>query len=330
MNRYRALMLTATTDYANLDQLEKLAETIPNMDYAIILHDKDTGTDHYHMSMYFKHATTIEAVAKKLNVKPNFIQKWDKRTNNLWNYLIHNTNEAHNTKADYTDYINNADKFRTNLPDFGALTTRDSSGRRGDEVIRKILLGIITKKELLSPDLIEFYYKNIHKIDNAIRLRTESLKYNPPNCKTIYIYGKGGTGKTTEAIKIAQTKYPNSYTIASSSNDPLQDYTGEKCVIFDDFRPQNYDFIELLGLLDPYYRQRTHKSRYYNKPLATELIIITTTQSIDELLRYYQNMNVREDIFQLKRRIETVIYIDESHETHTTVLDDQSATYVAI
>jgi hypothetical protein len=321
-------MLTETTDYATIDELENLAKKLPNTEYAIILHDKDTGTDHYHLSMYFKNAKTITTVANKLKIQPNFIQKWDNRTDNLWSYLLHNTKDANNTKADYTEYLNNPNKLRTNIPDFEKRASFDPKGASPlDRTINQILDGTITRKQLLQPDQIKYYYKNLHKIDTAIKLRTESLKYNPPPCTTTYIHGLGGTGKTTQAMTIAQSLYPESYTMASSANDLLQDYTGEKCLIIDDFRPQDHEFTELLALLDPYHRQRTHRSRYYNKPLATELVIITTILPLEHVEHYYQSMNVHEDMKQLRRRITTQMYLDGTNVTNS-VYDEQNDLYI--
>lgn len=326
MNRYRNLMMTATTDYTDIATLEANAKKL-KADYAIILHDQDNATAHYHLAMRFNSPTTIQNVAKKLNTEPNFIQKWDNRTDNLWSYLLHNTKEANNTKADYKNYTKNPLKFRTNIPDFIKRASFRPRARALDDYIQQILQGDITEKDLLKPDNLKFYYDNHNKLKKAIQLRTQSLVLNPPNCTTTYIYGLGGTGKTSEARRIAQQLYPNSYALASSPNDLLQDYTGEKCLIIDDFRPQDFEFNYLLALLDPYQRDRTHQSRYFNKPLATELIILTAPISFDEVQNYYQNMNTREDMRQLRRRISTIIHIANDKTLTATVYDDQLDDY---
>jgi hypothetical protein len=308
--RYRAFMATSTKAYADLDTLEKLASAIPNANYAIILHDKDiNASDHYHIAIEVKNPMTIQAIAKKLNTQPNFIAKWDKRIDNLWAYLLHNTNDATSTKADYKEYPQKPDKFRTNIKDFELASAKLLSGRNSklNIIIDKLLAGEMTRKQLLQPEYLKTYYDNMNKIDKAIKLRTESLKYNPPTCETIYISGASATGKTTKAVKLAEQRYPDSYVVASTANDLLQDYTGEKCLIIDDFRPQDFPFIELLALLDPIHRQKTHRSRYYNKPLATKLIIITSILSLDDVADYYRNMTMHEDMKQLRRRVQTLI-----------------------
>jgi hypothetical protein len=112
---------------------------------------------------------------------------------------------------------------------------------------------------------------------------------------------------------------------ASGANDPLQDYTGEKCMIFDDFRPSDYEWINLLALLDPNYRQRTHQSRYYNKPLATELIILTSVYNISDIADYYHALMPNEPMLQLYRRIGTIIDLNTNAKT---IYDDASEGYL--
>jgi len=305
--RYRAFMITATLEFETLDSLEIKAKIVKNSQYAVILHDKDMGSKHLHLAITLDVPITINALAKKLDVKPNFIQKWDRRTDNLWGYLVHQTDKAIGIKVKYDDYLSDNTKFRTNISKFESLVVRKNTNIPIKQIVQKILVGDITRKQLLAPELIGFYYDNLYKIDHAIRLRTESLKYNPPDCTTTYIFGASGTGKTTQAIKIASKQYPNSFTIASAHNDLLQDYTGEKCLIIDDFRPENFEFVELLALLDPYHRQRTHKSRYYNKPLASELIIITSIYTLEKTIAYYQGFKLSEDMKQIRRRVQTLV-----------------------
>jgi len=235
----------------------------------------------------------------------------------MWAYLLHDTTDAKNTKADYTEYIGNAAKFRSNINNFLA-RCRAPSVNHGDgkldQIISSILNGTMTKKQLLMPDILPIYHANYSKIDTALKLRNQSLIYNAPKCRTIYIHGKSGSGKTTLAQEIAIKEHKNDYAFASSQNDLLQDYAGEKCLIIDDFRNKQFDFINLLALLDPVHRQRSHQSRYYNKPLATELIIITSTVSFDNVMRDYEIWNPREDMKQLRRRVQTIKNTDTGEE----------------
>ena len=327
--RYRAFMMTATDQYEDLDSLEDKALRLPDVKYSVVTHDRDTGSNHYHLAIQIPNAMTINALANKLDIKANFIEKWDNRTYNMWAYMLHHTKDAKDLKADYTMYIDDPTKFRTNIQDYLSCTVPPAPGGKGaklDSTIAKILTGEITRRELLKPENLTYYYENMRKIDNAIKLRTESLKYNPPACTTLYIHGGSGTGKTTKAMLLAQQLYADNYTVASTSNDLLQDYTGEKCLIIDDFRPQDHPFVELLALLDPYHRQRTHRSRYYNKPLATEMIIITSIYTLDATERYYKGINPYEELKQLRRLVQQTIELQPDSE-NSLYYDEQTDNY---
>lgn len=318
--RYYNFMATITYDVALLrgwktprDIYDFIA---PNFDLnndkiAVMLHDKDIGSQHYHIAIHLQDAKTITSIAKKLSVEPNFVQKWDSRVDNMWAYLLHLTEDAKNEKFNYADYIDDTDHLCTSFDSaifkvYLNMPTRiKRNSNKLDDIQKKILTGEITERDLLQPEMLVYYAENSNKIKKCLELRQKSLKLNPPKCTVIYISGKSGLGKTTLATNIANELYGNSHCMASSPNDPLQDYTDEKCFIIDDFRARDYDFALLLGLLDPNFRSRTHKSRYYNKVLACELVILTSVDTLDDTINYYED-TTNEDMKQLRRRVQTV------------------------
>lgn len=318
----RNFMLVLTDDYVlgGIDSLEEKVQKIADKldEWGIIHHDLDVGTNHYHIALKYKVPTRLPAVAKQLDQPENLVQLWRKAEGNMWGYMTHQTTQAKAQKADYLPYLNDQQKSR-----WSSETTKEKANfdpkrkkknnEKIDKAIEKILTGKMTRKELLSPEHIIFYHKNMTALDKAIKLRTESLKYNPPRCRTIYIQGASGTGKTSYAKSLAEKEYGVSYAFASGANDPLQDYTGERCLIIDDWRPKDYEFNELLALLDPYYRSRTHKSRYYNKPLATEMIIITTNIALNDAVAHYTDFT-KEDPKQIRRRIHKLITLYSDHK----------------
>lgn len=317
VRRYN-FMATMTLDYATKNNITMttLANRIKQkysdeqLQWAIIKHDKDLGSEHYHIGLHFSEGRTLCSVAKVLKIQPNFIQLWDQRVKNLWGYLPHITTDAKGEKFNYIDYLDDPDHFISNIPNFKNIVLNDHKIKHNsgelDYLIKGILHGTISERDLLTDDLIEYYQQNYTKVRQALALRQKSLILNPPACKTLYICGASGLGKSSLAKCIAHDNYDNSYCFSSSPNDPLQDYLDEKCFIIDDFRPADYDFNALLAILDPNIRTRSHKARYINKVLACELIIITSIMPIDSVIAYYYSINPDEDMKQLRRRIQTI------------------------
>lgn len=311
----------------SIDELEALCKKLVNAEYAIMRHDKDIASDHYHIAIAYSSPRSVASIANALNMPANFVAKWDNRKNNLFSYLTHTTAEARAEKYHYDDYLDDATKCRANfnLKELISRATVASGLSKVDEYAHAILDGKITKRELLNDENKHFYWNHKTKLDRAIDIRTQSLIYNPPKCSTILITGKPASGKTTLATRLARFLCGASVVFASGANDPLQDYTGEKCMIFDDFRPSDYEWINLLALLDPNYRQRTHQSRYYNKPLATELIILTSVYSIYDIEKYYHDLLPKEPMQQLFRRVGTVINLDTNAQS---IYDEASGQYL--
>jgi energy-coupling factor transporter ATP-binding protein EcfA2 len=326
----RAFMLTKTADLTDFQTLLKQCESLPDgYTWALMTHDLDEGSIHFHVGLIAPHPLTPSTVANRFDTTPNFVQIWRGATANMWAYLPHNTTTAHDEKADYNHYLDDPTKFATNITDLSPFhyqkgkNNKNANNAKLKKITNQILIGETTLKDLLKPENISFYHDNYNKLNRAIQLRTQSLRYNPPQCRTIYIQGASGTGKSTYAEQMAQNLYPDSVAFASSSNDPLQDYTGEKCLIINDFRPKDYEFNDLLQMLDPTNRKHTHRSRYYNKPLATELIIITTNADLQETINFYTQYT-NEDPKQLRRRIQTLITMNADFIPTTELYDEQA------
>lgn len=125
------------------------------------------------------------------------------------------------------------------------------------------------------------------------------LKYqNAPECKKRIVewyYGDSGSGKTRKAIEDAK----GDYYISMKNLQWWDGYVGQNTIIIDDFRKDFCTYHELLRILDRYpYRVNTKGSSLY---LTSDRIIITSCYSPDEVY------GTREDINQLKRRIDKVI-----------------------
>ena len=144
--------------------------------------------------------------------------------------------------------------------------------------------------------------------------------------KCIYVCGEAGTGKTTWAKDFAQrNKY--SYYISSGSNDLLDNYKGQDCLILDDIRPNYIDVSDLLKLLDNH-TNSTVKSRYKNKMLECKVVIITTSLTMEV---FFRNLigDSRENLKQMRRRCE--MYIMMTNLTMSVKLwQSQSEEYIQV
>lgn len=301
-----------------LDWLEQQTLALPHVDnYAIIIHDLDAGQDHYHVALKLAQPVRLNTIAKQYGQQPNVVEMWQGNIDNMWSYMTHQTKKAKAEKADYLPYLYDTTKSRWDsetTQEKAKHKTKLNDKKEVELLAEQVILGNITKKDLLQHDRVMTYWKHKTLLDRALQVRSQSLVVDPPNCVTYYIQGRSGTGKTSYARAYADDKYPNDNAMASAGNDPLQDYLGEKCLIIDEFRPQDWQLPDLLSLLDPYHRQRTHKSRYYNKGLATELILITSVIPLDDVIAYYTDFT-KEDPEQIRRRIAKVIDLDVTGST---------------
>ena len=137
-------------------------------------------------------------------------------------------------------------------------------------------------------------------IENAFKYREDILLSNTNrDMKCIFIKGDSGFGKTSFA-KVWCKKQGLDFFVSSGSNDPLDGYKGQPAIILDDLRPSTYNLSDLLKLLDNN-TATSVKSRYRNKVLETEYIIITTVLDIDTFFKKVFSEE-KETIVQLKRR----------------------------
>jgi hypothetical protein len=178
------------------------------------------------------------------------------------------------------------------------------------------LVGIV--KRILDGEIRE--YNKTLEIDNmllvlhsklfndAFKIRSEHLQATVKERHTdvVFITGGAGFGKTTLAKRMAHDKGLD-YFISSGSNDILDGYGQQPCLIVDDIRPSVLGLIDLLKLLDPHVASSV-KSRYKNKYLNAQLVILTTVLDIDT---FYKNVFTEESepINQLKRRCKTYIEV---------------------
>lgn len=310
-----------STKLIDLDTLENLLKSKKSIkDYAYIIHDKDVYSKeeeqqnpdhkadtlksaHIHLLLRFeeRQPQKLECVSNWFGLKNNFVSKIHSSWDSACLYLIHR---------------NSPDKYQYPVEEvISNFNYKDFLETRADEpslnnIIRRITTGEIREynKTLEIDPLI--LVKEARKIEEAFKVRAEYLQSTQKerNTTCIFITGSSGVGKTTLAKKIAEEK-GLSYFTSSSSNDILDGYRQEPCIILDDMRPSSLGLSDLLKMLDPYTASSV-KSRYKNKYLNCELIIITTVLDIND---FYQNVfsEQKEPITQLKRRCSIYIKMFE-------------------
>lgn len=307
----------------DMDKLSEILEAKSHVinNYAYIIHDKDLYTkadesrNPKHKAGEFKpaHIHLVLKFERSQPQKTKYICKWF----NLAENFVSKINGSFEDAVLYLAHINAPDKAQYDIKNITAnfdvqsvIANADSKDKLSS-IVDRILSGEIREynktteidtKLLLYPD-------SLRVIENAFKVRAEYLQNTQSERKTtcIYICGQAGAGKTTLAKKIADS-HDMDYYISSGSNDILDGYCQQPCLILDDIRPSALGLSDLLKLLDPH-TACSIKSRYKNKYVNCSLIILTSVLKIDE---FYHNVFEHEDepINQLKRRCKFYIKMD--------------------
>ena len=326
---------------AKIADKDKLVAVIENefrpQRYAIILHNKDINKDGtpeapgYHVMLCFSNARSISATAKHLGDRPQYITKWNGDANNGFSYLIHRTSDARKKGKHQYDPSEVTANF-----DFAGLinqiedkvTLKQYQAQAGvkfsvDELLNALYSGIMTKEEAEKHMTGAQYGRYRRQVEEvwAKRLRNlaaewrEEMNEQGKQVTVIWLYGEAGTGKTRLAREIA-TKRNQPYYISGSSRDVFQAYSGEHTIILDELRPKVMEYQDILRIMDPFGLTDgvMAPSRYVDKPLAVDLIIITTPYSPWLFYRvlFPEHSGQTDRFDQLERRITATIYMQQS------------------
>ena len=291
--------------------------------WAYILHDKDDTRPHYHIYLYFGTGVDSALVAEWFKLAytddkgeehtgENFINKVKGRRVDVLLYLTHE-NESQKYK-----HIYSRDEVVSNF-DFSSEIEQDKV--IGDFEKYSYAQQIRYIDKLPTDEKI----KASNKLDKLWKLycQVQSLK-SDRHVEVIFISGKGRTGKTYYAKKLC-VQMEKDFCVSSSSNDPMQDYMGQKAFIFDDLRDSAFALEDLLKILDNN-TQSSAKSRFNNKVFNGDLIIITSAVP----LRYwYSDLRYRyggtDSLIQLYGRI--CLYVEVTKEIISIYkeIDDKGA-----
>lgn len=299
----------------NKDKLKDILEKSGAEEWAYILHDKDTDDDgkqirpHFHIMLHFKDAKTISRVAKVFNDKEQYIEAWHSTINNGYSYLIHETNNAQSKyHYDPSEVVASFD-FKAKIKEIRQKVKKPSR-QAIENFINDYSNEKLTKEKLQEKIGVLEMARHKTLIDHideilAYKKHQEFLKqFSGLQCVTYWLYGEAGVGKTRLAREVLEKCHPNNFCILGSQRDHFQEYRGQEFIVINDLRPNDYEYGQLLTLLDPWEIDKMAPARYHDKYLNARAIYITTPYSP---INFYNECNIANplvDTFeQLKRRI---------------------------
>ena len=330
------------------EKLKKLEEIVRKKlrpeRFALTVHSQDVTAEgdpvepHVHLMMSFKNARSLSSVAKQLGSKSQYIEQWSGNANNGYAYLIHRTKSSKSRyQYDPADVIANFDYIGLVEQQIPQEIARARKGKT-DTIKDKLDLlyaGGITKRELesqLSGSELARYSRQIDTVWGK-RLQRQAaewrkkMKAEGEQVETIWLYGPAGTGKSRLAKSYAE-KRGQPYYVAGSSKDTFQNYEGQHTLILDELRPRTMNYEDLLRLMDPFglTEEVMAPSRYVDKALACDLVIITTPYSPIEFhakIFGKSAATTKDTLSQLHRRISLLLRIEQSSIYMVQIDDDK-------
>lgn len=310
----RQCEVVTDVDKLNVDLQATFMKYTTIKKWAYIVHDKDDTRPHYHIALHFGGASVdVAQVAKWFNLGykddqgnehdgTQFINKIKGRWSDVLLYLTHG-NESQKNKHQYsTSEVTANFDFETEI---------ESAKILGDWEHYSYAQQLQYVNSLPTTEKV----KTFSQLRKLWELQCQVLSLNTDrNIQVVFVDGKGGTGKTYYAKKLL-TSLGYDFCVSSASNDPFQDYLGQKGIILDDIRDYAFTFEDLLKTLDNN-TSSSVKSRFANKVFNGEMIIIT---SAVPLVYWYKNKDNHgnyynlssADLIQLYRRISCYVHVTE-------------------
>ena len=341
---------------AGIQTKEALAELIAKelnpTRYAVIVHDKEVDengnpkeTD-IHAMLCFDNARYLRSVAKKIGDKEQSIERWNGDANNGFSYLLHRTKDAQKKhQYDPSEVIANFDFVALMEQIEDKLSLKQQKAQAGvkftvEELLNALYAGVLSKEEVEKHLTGAQYGKYRRQIEDVWRKRLQNLAEEwrkemiaqGKSVTVIWLYGTAGTGKTSLACHYAaQSGQP--YYMSGSSRDIFQSYTGEHTIILDELRPGVLEYQDLLRILDPFsiHGGVMAPSRYADKALAADLIIVTSPYSPHEFYtaQFSGSPSATDSYEQLDRRISLTIQMAQDR-IDLVSYDEHRGAYISI
>lgn len=303
----RQMEIVTDKDKLNVDIQDTCMKYKTIKQWAYILHDKDDTRPHYHIYLNFgAQSVDTKMVAGWFDIGENFIERVKGRKSDVLLYLTHGNNSQQNKhQYDPSEVVSNFD-FKTEIENARIIGDFENySYAQQLTYINKLPIAEKSKAFRMLTDLWKIHCQ-------CLTLNTDR------KIEVVFITGKAGAGKTYYAKQMLE-KMKFDFCISSSSNDPFQDYLGQKAIILDDLRDTAFELENLLKLLDNY-TSSSMKSRFSNKVFNGEMIVITSSVPLSFWYREYRYHSF-DTLEQLYRRISCYIEVDKAEITIYNEID---------
>lgn len=309
-------------DFKKLEELCKLQ----SIEYCFILHDKckKEGTNelkksHVHVYLKFANQRHFTEISKVFGCSENAVSKSHGSYDDCILYATHkNAPEKYQYNDDEVvanfDYTSRCEKILANK----------TKKQKKAYILQKIADGEYTERNIVEKITLHDYVENERYIKSAFDFKRQELSKNcSREIQVIYIQGSSGVGKTTFAKELCINSGYDDVYVSSSGSDFLSDYKSERAIILDDLRSDTMTLSEFLKMTDKH-TQSAVKSRYHNKILSAELIIVTSIKQMIDFYSDFQHTRLEEPK-QIFRRCSTYIEMTEKFIKYSFYNDEMQS-----
>lgn len=309
--QYEKHPVTGEELFSERDILDGLAKRETGLKrWAYVLHDKDTYTEHdvpegksigdikprhWHVVLEFKNGTSFDSVAKSFKLPTHLVEKVE-GYHGFWDMMRYFTH-ADEKQQDLGKHEYNLDEIKVNddsvLDDYFKFLEKKLEV---PDSIENILERVRTdgmslkeaKKKLSAMDSAKYYM-------HLKRARDEYLQNVPlPVHRTnYYVTGLGGTGKSTFAIMMAKSMFPDlpdeeCFFIVGDKNVALDEYNGQPVIIWDDWRAETFVYQfgreTVFKMFDVAPKEAVYNKKFGSVRLINSVNIVTAVTEFKDFI----------------------------------------------